>query len=265
MLLMVRAKKRSNNLREDLALSVKRQILKEGIDLVGITPANRLDDAPVGHRPRDILPTAESVIVAAIHILDSVLDLPYTRYEYTNQFFVLNSILNNMAFKVSRYLESKGYRSIPIPAAYPRINKPLCGVLSHRHAAVKAGLGEIALNNLLTTPKFGSRVRLVSIVTEAPLMPDPPYEDKICEKMRDKCKFSCVQNCPVQAITKEGVIDKIKCLFYQEHVMPWSGTELRCGICISSCPIGKLEWTIPAGSRSQKVSELKELWTGAKW
>lgn len=252
-------------MKEDLALSVKRQVLKDGIDLVGITPVNRLDGAPEGRRPRDILPTAESVIVAAIHVLDSVWDLPYTRYEYTNQFFVLNSILNKTAFKVSRYLESQGYRSIPIPAAYPRINKLIGGVLSHRHAAVEAGLGEIALNNMLTTPRFGSRVRLVSIVTEAPLKPDPAYEGKMCEKMWDKCKFACVQNCPVQAITKEGVTDKTGCLFYQEQIMPWSSTELRCGICISSCPIGKPEWTIPAGSRSPKVCELKELWTGAKW
>lgn len=74
-----------------------------------------------------------------------------------------------------------------------------------------------------------------------------------------------MQNCPVQAITREGIIDKNKCLFYQEKIMPWSAAELRCGVCISSCPIAKPEWKISAGSRSPKVAKLKALWTGAHW
>jgi len=249
----------------DLTQGVKERVLAEGMDLVGITSAERLKEAPEGRRPIDILPTANCVIVAAVHVLDSVYDLPYTRYEYTNQFFVLNSMLNSMAFKVSRYLESQAYRTIPIPAAYPRINKLMCGMLSHRHAAVQAGLGEMAINNLLTTPEFGSRVRLVTIVTEAPLKPDPPFQGNPCQEKRRECQLACVKNCPVQAISEEGIINKTKCLHYQEQIMPWSAAELRCGVCIASCPLGKRKWEIPAGSRSQKVIEMKKLWTGAKW
>ncbi len=249
----------------DLTQQVKERILTEGMDLVGISPADRLQGAPEGRRPMDILPTAASVIVTAVHVLDSVYDLPYTRYEYTNQFFILNSMLNSMAFKVSRYLESQGYRTLPIPAAYPRVNKEIFGILSHRHAAVRAGLGEMALNNLLTTPQFGSRIRLVSIVTEAALEADPPFEENLCLEKRTECELACVRNCPVQAITEEGMIDKAKCLHYQEQIMPWSAVELRCGVCVASCPIGERTWKIPAGSRSQKVAEMKEVWTGAKW
>jgi epoxyqueuosine reductase len=249
----------------NLVEEVKGRVLAEGMDLVGITPVRRLENAPEGRRPADILPTAQSAIVAAVHVLDSVWDLPYTRYEYTNQFFVLNSMLNSMAFKLSRYLESQGYRTIPIPAAYPRINKLMCGVFSHRHAAVQAGLGELALNNLLTTPQFGSRVRLVTIVTESFLEPDSPFEEKLCQAMRTECQLACVKNCPVHAISEDGVVDKAKCLHYQEQIMPWSAVELRCGVCVASCPVGEPHWKIPAGSRSQKVMEMKELWAGAKW
>lgn len=249
----------------DLTQEVKERALKEGMDLVGITPADRLKDAPEGRRPMDILPTASSVVIAAVHVLDSVYDLPYTRYEYTNQFFILNSMLNSTAFKVSRCLESQGYRTLPIPAAYPRVNKEIFGILSHRHAAVNAGLGEMALNNLLTTPQFGSRIRLVSIVTEAALEADPPFEENLCLKKRTECQLACVRDCPVRAISEEGLIDKTKCLHYQEQIMPWSAVELRCGVCVASCPIGENKWKIPAGSRAQKVVEMKELWTGAKW
>ncbi len=141
-----------------------------GCDIVGIANVERFKGASEGRRPTDILPTARSVIVGAVHILDSVCDdLPETRYEYTNQFYVLNGTLGSVSTKVARLLEDKGYRAIPIPAAYPRINKDLMGVFSHRHAAVLAGLGEIGLSNLLITPQFGARVRLVSIITEVPL------------------------------------------------------------------------------------------------
>lgn len=249
----------------DLVEEVKGRALAEGMDLVGITTARRLENAPEGRRPTDILPTAQSAIVASVHVLDSVFDLPYTRYEYTNQFFVVNSMLNSMAFRLSRYLESQGYRTIPIPAAYPRINKLMCGVFSHRHAAVQAGLGELALNNLLTTPQFGSRVRLVSVVTEAGLEPDVPFEENLCGEMRTECQLACVRDCPVHAISEDGIVDKAKCLHYQEQIMPWSAVELRCGVCIASCPIGKRTWKIPPGSRSQKVLNMKERWTGARW
>jgi len=208
-----------------LVEEVKGRVLAEGMDLVGITPVHRLQDAPAGRCPTDILPTAHCVIVTAVHVLDSVFDLPYTRYEYTNQFFVLNSMLNSMAFKLSRYLESQGYRTIPIPAAYPRVNKEIFGILSHRHAAVQAGIGE----------------------------------------MRTECQLACVRDCPVHAISEDGIVDKAKCLHYQEQIMPWSAVELRCGVCIASCPIGKRTWRIPAGSRSQKVLKMKERWTGARW
>ncbi len=252
---------------QELTALVRETALKDW-DAVGITPSSRLEGAPEGRRPSDILPTARSVIVGLIHILDSVCDdLPYSRYEYTNQFFLLNGTLNSTATRICRRLEDKGYRALPIPAAYPRINKLPAGVLSHRHAAVAAGLGEFALNNLLTTEEYGSRVRLVSIVTEADLDPDEPCTTSLCTDRRKSCDLACVKSCPTGSLTADGRIDKIKCLHYQEQIMPWSAAELRCGLCLASCPIGKRQFREPAQpeKRSAKVKELKELWTGAKW
>jgi len=249
----------------ELTKEVKGRIQDRNVQLVGIAPVERFEGAPVGRHPKDILPTARNVIVAAVHVLDSVYDLPYTRYEYTNQFFILNSRLNSMATDVCEFLESKGYRNIPIPAAYPRVNKDLCGLLSHRHAAVFAGIGEFALNNMLTTPQYGSRVRLVSIVTEAELDADEPYTESLCKRMLAECGKACVRHCPVQAISEEGLVNKDLCLRYQEQIMPWSAAELRCGMCVGVCPIAQPKWNIPAGTRSEEVKEIKEIWAGAKW
>ena len=95
-------------------VSLRNQIedvmLSSGCDMVGIANVERFKGAPEGRRPTDILPTARSVIVGAVHILDSVCDdLPETRYEYTNQFYVLNGTLGSMSTKAARLLEDKGY------------------------------------------------------------------------------------------------------------------------------------------------------------
>lgn len=254
-------------MKQELTQLVKEVALRDW-DTVGIAAASRLEAAPEGRRPSDILPTARSVVVGLVHILDSVCDdLPYSRYEYTNQFFVLNALLNSTATKIARLLEDQGYRALPIPAAYPRVNKILAGVLSHRHAAAAAGLGELALNNLVTTAEYGPRVRLVSIVTEAELEADAPCETTLCKEHRQSCGLACVRNCPTGSLSADGIVDKTKCLHYQEQIMPWSAAELRCGLCLASCPIGRREFKRPAESerRSPRARELKEVWTGAKW
>jgi epoxyqueuosine reductase len=245
---------------------VKDLLLASGCDLVGVAKVERFREAPEGRRATDILPTSRSVIVGAVHIIDSVCDdLPETRYEYTNQFYVLNGTLGTASMKAARFLEDRGYRAIPIPAAYPRINKELMGVFSHRHAAVLAGLGEIGLSNLLITPQYGARVRLVSIITEAALGPDQPYEESLCRQTQKECGKACVTCCPVEAISSDGRVNKDLCLRYQEQVMPWSAVELRCGLCLGMCPIGKRSFKIPAKPRPKKVREMKTRWAGARW
>jgi len=251
-------------------VSLRNQIedvmLSSGCDMMGIANVERFKGAPEGRRPTDILPTARSVIVGAVHILDSVCDdLPETRYEYTNQFYVLNGTLGSLSTRVARLLEDNGYRAIPIPAAYPRVNKELMGVFSHRHAAVLAGLGEIGFSNLLITPQFGARVRLVSIITEVPLEPDQPYDKSLCRKWQKECGKACLTSCPVEAISPDGKVNKDLCLRYQEQIMPWSAVELRCGMCLGMCPIGKRSFRIPGKPRSKKVREMKRRWTGTEW
>ena len=62
----------------ELTQEVKGRIQDKNVQLVGIAPVERFEGAPVGRHPKDILPTARNVIVAAVHVLDSVYDLPYT-------------------------------------------------------------------------------------------------------------------------------------------------------------------------------------------
>jgi epoxyqueuosine reductase len=69
------------------------------------------------------------------------------------------------------------------------------GDISHKHVAVACGLGRIGWHNLLITPKFGTRQKLTTIITNARLKPDPMCEDPLC----DRC-FRCARACPTAAI-----------------------------------------------------------------
>jgi epoxyqueuosine reductase QueG len=79
-------------------------------------------------------------------------------------------------------------------------------VLSHKHLAVEAGLGEVGICQMLVTPRFGPRVYLASIVTDAPLKPDNRLEEPVCTK----CGI-CVENCPSGAISLEDY-NLVKCM-----------------------------------------------------
>ncbi|MEM1545396.1 MAG: 4Fe-4S binding protein [Candidatus Methanomethylicia archaeon] len=192
---------------------VKKLALLEDIDYVGVAPIVRFKNAPNGYRPNDILESCKSVISLGIKISDGVKianqkaysGLRNCIYIYMNfGYIVLNDKLDLAALRISRLLEKRGYISIPIPASRPSDPYELRGVFSHRHAAVAAGLGEFGWNGLLITPDAGSRVRLVSILTEAELEPSPMYSgDRLCK--REKCGI-CISVCPTNAISGDKYV-----------------------------------------------------------
>jgi epoxyqueuosine reductase QueG len=116
------------------------------------------------------------------------------------------------------------------------------GAISHKAVACLAGLGWQGKSLLLVTPQLGSRVRLATILTDAPLAFDEPIKNRcgICKR--------CQEACPAQAIKGVGIQDHYKdreeALFLDRcaeklvrdfAVLPEIGTEI-CGICIKVCP-----------------------------
>ncbi len=226
---------------KNLTSELRNLLKSEGADLVGIAPASRLEGAPAGHRPTDILAGAKSVVVAGLHLTHSAYDgLPGTRLLYTSQVYLANDILGVLSFKAARMLEAAGYNSLPIPVR-GYADKKLFGILSHRHAVAAAGLGEFSLANLIITPEYGLRVRFVTIITEAPLEGDEVRSFNLCEKAREQCGLACVKNCPAEALSADGQLNKSRCHTYQKEGMEreMHGSELMCGMCIQGCPVGR--------------------------
>lgn len=238
---------------------VKQFVLEQGMDLVGIAATAKIDElTPDGYnRPKDLLPECNSTIVMALQWNHTLVDgLPELRPMYSRMMIMMNNFIDTALLKISRFLQHKGFLALPVHASDPYDLINLKGVLSHKHAAVQAGIGEFGLSNLLLTPQFGPRQRLAQILTDAELVPDQPINQRLCEKMIPRCKFACITVCPYHYIPHpdlkeagsmdrtilQGVsIDKQGCSYYQDRGLPRMGRNgytYRCGLCISACPVG---------------------------
>ena len=72
-------------------------------------------------------------------------------------------------------------------------------ILPHKTVAGMAGLGWIGRNNLLVTEKYGCKLALCTVLTNAPLPADPAKE------IPNRCGgcMACVRACPEGALTGE--------------------------------------------------------------
>ena len=99
-----------------LTEEVKNYSKELGADSVGIAPVERFKNAPLEMSSEGLMSEAKSVIVVAIHHLDCAVELggfptPHGMGPYTTQSSAINPILDNISFKIARFLEDKGYAS----------------------------------------------------------------------------------------------------------------------------------------------------------
>lgn len=200
---------------------VKRFAREKGADLVGIAPMSRWEGAPKQMDPRYIMPRAKSMIVLGFRISRGDLrgieeGTLYTTYSSMG-YAALNQILGPMVlWQLSHFIEDHGYETVsmlnanggeamnPVTGNFRKNwsvpvteDRPYPDVLVHfRLAAYLAGLGEIGYSKVFLTKEFGPCQRLVFVLTEAELEPDPIVTGEIC----DKC-MACVRECPAHAIS----------------------------------------------------------------
>jgi len=201
-----------------LTQEIKKAILSMGADMVGVASIDRFEHAPPETHPSLYLPSARGVISIGIKIPHGVCDVwgdyteegktisPYLFYGYG----LINLETSRIVRSISVKLEKMGYKTRIFPPTwiisqyrfFERIieSGETMAEFSHRHAAVAAGLGVFGANGLLLTKENGARQRLNSIITDAPLVPDPMCEMEIpCGK---KCNYKCIKTCPVGAFSE---------------------------------------------------------------
>jgi epoxyqueuosine reductase len=155
---------------------------------------------------------------------------------------VINQRLDLIASILSSYIQERGHRVLPIPAAERIDDEKICAQFSHKLGAHLAGLGWIGKSCLLITPENGPRVRWTTVLTDAPLTPTGNKLDERCGTCNE-----CVKICPVQAFTgrnfdetekRELRYDAKKCQEYF-YEMKNNGQTPVCGLCLYVCPYGR--------------------------
>lgn len=220
-------------MKEDL----KTFAMQNGAHVFGIATADSLNDAPEGFKPADIMATAKSVIVLGKAMPQGAL-YSENKCVYTVQGEIIVHELDILANKVVFYMEQHGGTAVPIPTDAPYFyweedKKHGMGILSHRHAAVKAGLGIIGKSGMLLHPQYGSRITLVSILTDVILENDGVVDNTLCPV---NCR-KCVDNCPAKAVTGQGTVTQILCRGHVGTTSARGHDLVNCWNCRLVCPV----------------------------
>jgi len=174
---------------------------------------------------------------------------------------------------ILRALNAQGVRGVAVPADFPMDMGRFPGkiwTVSHKIVAVEAGLGHMGVNRLVLHPRFGSFLRLTSLVIDAEVDSySTPLENSPCIH----CGL-CAAVCPVGAVKNKGPFDLMACMTHayrdnalgfmdlldaamtspgieafrqrfldRETASMWQSLmykmNYRCGYCMAVCPAGR--------------------------
>jgi ferredoxin len=210
---------------EALTKEVKEMALDLGMHLVGITPVERMSEAPEELHPRRLLPETKTLIslgyrlnrgIRQVH-LRGISPMAFSRFAGLEP----RKRLEDAALDLANHLEDIGYIALPMPANQYLRKESGMPELSHRHVAMAAGLGRLGRGGFLVTRQYGGAVQLTTVLTDAPLIPDSMIEDDPCEG----CAQPCVSICPMNAILTDR--DRTVVMDGKEYRYGWL-SYLRC-------------------------------------
>ena len=211
-------------------------LLSNGASLVGFADLKEIDAAA-----RDNYPYGISIAIALNPQVISGIKIGPTA-QYHAEYKRLNDLLDNLGQKTAEFLTKKGYKAKVRPATFNEDKATLSAKLPHKTVATRAGSGWIGKCALLVTRRFGSAVRLTTVLTDAPLAAGKPVNTSLCEH----CTH-CVDACPAHAIIgknwqagmpRESLFNAFACREMARNLsQKLIGESVSiCGLCIVACP-----------------------------
>ncbi len=210
--------------------------LELGASLFGVASVKSLKRSFIFLSPEtlDFLPYGISLAVRLSNrVIEDLEDRP-TRL-YLHHYRQINYFLDQLALKIGSFIQEEGWQALSIPASQVLDWEKQKGHLSHKKVAQEAGLGWIGRSNLLVSPDYGARIRLVTILTNFPLQCDQPQEGSC-----GSCK-ECLSACPAGTIKEShrdfdlgGCFEQLRYFRKRNNI-----GHYICGLCIKACPGGQ--------------------------
>lgn len=216
-----------------LSNELRELLIQRGAKLVGFGKLNNeiCRSYPVG---------ISVALPVPLNILRGIKDGP--TLEYYTMYHEWNAHLDIIVRAGADFLIAQGHKSFAMTTPSTEFNALGMATLPHKTIATRAGLGWIGKNNLLTTPEYGSAIRISSILTHAPLDCASPIDCAAC----GACTL-CVDSCPAASlkgtlwspsVRRDDIVDVKACEKKQREIMKSrTGIETDlCGMCIYTCP-----------------------------
>ncbi len=213
---------------------IKEFALAQGAWEVGFSEINPPEEYPgLNHAVSIVVKLSDSVV-------NSITNQP--TYTYFHHYRAVNALVDQITLKIGIMLEKNGAHYVCVPASQS-LGREYRGLLSHKLAAVRAGLGNIGRNALFLSTKYGPRVRLGTVLTDMDL--SAGFVAAPAENPCTDCML-CVQACPAMALSGEGfdlaqpektLVDAAACSKYMKEKFQLIGRGSVCGICMRICPI----------------------------
>jgi len=211
---------------------LKKFALQEGASLFGVADTSVVREKIHALSPK-ALQGLDRAISVAFHlsdrVLEDVVEGPTKLYFFHYQ--RVNMLLDGLGLKINNFIQSCGWEALPIPASQLVDWEKQLAHISHKHAAMQAGIGWIGRNNLLITPQFGARVRLITVLTNMSLKADQPalFGCGDC--------YACLTSCSSLSIKKDPKdFDHIGCYHQIKALVKAAGISQNiCGLCVKAC------------------------------
>jgi epoxyqueuosine reductase len=206
--------------------------LQGGAGLFGVAATSSVENWIRFLSPR-VLEGMDRAVSLAFHLSDRVLEDveegPTKLYFFHYQ--RVNILLDELALKIADFIQARGWQALPIPASQIIDWQNQWAHISHKHVARAAGIGWIGRNNLLVSGQFGSRQRLITVLTDMPLRTDRPAEWGCGE-----CR-ACIASCPSRSIREkpeefdhQGCYQQMRILIKKANI-----SQNICGLCVKAC------------------------------
>ena len=164
--------------------------------------------------PRDLLPTAKSVVVFYLPFTKELVKEnkkgPWPCRNWGVAYVQTNDLIGRLSQALGDFLDEHGYKSGLTPATHNFDDVKLMARWSHKHLAHLVNLGRFGINHLLITP-MGCTGRLGSFVSEVELGDHPLIDTKeACLLKAGKECGKCIKACPVDALSEDD-FDRRSC------------------------------------------------------